>query len=496
MNPPKRKKWNLFDFDNIPKQTTSNKSTTSTNIKTAETIAVVKKKPKETKKADNKSNETAFKCQSFDFFKELEPKEVKDLAVHPKKITELDSWLEKYVINACQETSLLLVTGPTGCGKSSAIQVLCKSKGIGITEWFNPLNAPTYMFDKLTYYDDNYVNQVSQFTEFVKECSYKKLCSGEEWNVCLIREFPNKFLRNPETFTTVLEDITDFPNVRVIFVSTDDGNPATSIERNLFPDVSKTKFNIDVIAFNACATTLMKGAMKRAQNLVKCNSNLFNMPSDNVIEAICAASTGDIRCCVFQFYLAAIKGSTEMAVNIQTETLTKTGTKRKRATKSVTLKAKLKDESLGLFHSVGRVLHPKIDADTKRIHHDIGALVDEFSTQPTTFMGFLHENYLRYFGDLTDVMHACTCLSEGQQLMDKWSERRETDAIGLYVVVMGFMLHNKHRVSMWNPIRGPFKIKREEATVSKDTLRPVSSLDTCYHNLLTNKNFNRFEQKL
>ena len=59
------------------------------------------------------------------------PKKTSDLAVHPKKIEEVRSWLFNAVNKKCGSNiatnSMLLLTGPPGCGKTATIDVLSSS---------------------------------------------------------------------------------------------------------------------------------------------------------------------------------------------------------------------------------------------------------------------------------------------------------------------------------------------------------------------------------
>lgn len=136
----------------------------------------------------------------------------------------------------------------------------------------------------------------------------------------------------------------------------------------------------------------------------------------------------------------------------------KPGSKRKR-TDGSSIQVMSRDENLGLFHGLGRVLNPKRD-DNNRISCDFDRLVDEFSTQPGIFTGFLFENYLKYFGDLADVNEASEILSLSQTFLEKWIDRHDILTFAVWISVLGLMVHNGHKVSRWNQIRAPTKVKK------------------------------------
>lgn len=122
----------------------------------------------------------------------------------------------------------------------------------------------------------------------------------------------------------------------------------------------------------------------------------------------------------------------------------------------------MRDETLGLFHGLGRVLNPKREqkGDRLEIVCDFDRLVDEFSIQPTTIENFLFENYLKYFGDAEDATKAAEVLSMSEILLSNWKERHEGVVMGLRFVVLGLMVVNKHKVSKWNQLNAPKKVKK------------------------------------
>lgn len=122
----------------------------------------------------------------------------------------------------------------------------------------------------------------------------------------------------------------------------------------------------------------------------------------------------------------------------------------------------MRDETLGLFHGLGRVLNPKREQKGGHlvIQCDLNRLIDEFSTQPTTIQNFLFENYVRYFGDALDATRGAEVLSVGEFLLSRWGEGHETVVMGLWFVVMGLMVVNEHKVAKWNQLRAPTKVKK------------------------------------
>ncbi|XP_044253805.1 cell cycle checkpoint protein RAD17 [Tribolium madens] len=410
------------------------------------------------------------KKRSFNFHQRLAPKTVPDLAIHSKKIAEVEHWLQSNVCdnkNRSPNAKFLLVTGPPGSGKSITIQILCKKLSIDITEWVNPLDQDFEVCRG--------PNQVVRFVEFLTESKWNSLFSTGSKKVILVEEFPNTFLRNCDEFGTVLEECYYKGNYPVIFVCTDTFDNKINLSDKLFSEEIRVKYQISTISFNGCAPTLMKIALKRAQNLVQENLDLFKIPAQSTVSAIISTSMGDLKCALNQYYFAALLGTSDLPTT-QTQ---KPGTKRKRDNSS-SVEIMSRDENLGLFHALGRVLNPKL-GENGRIAYDFDRLINEFTSQPGVFTGFLFENYLKYFGDIFDACLASENLSLGQTFLEKLVDRHDILDYALWVSVLGLMVHNRHKVSRWNQIRGPTKVQKVVPN------REMSVLDLYYYNVINNK---------
>lgn len=70
--------------------------------------------------------------------KNFDPIYVEDLAVHNKKIENVEQWLCKMC--ELNKGEILLLSGPVGCGKTATVNVLAKKYNIKITEWITPID--------------------------------------------------------------------------------------------------------------------------------------------------------------------------------------------------------------------------------------------------------------------------------------------------------------------------------------------------------------------
>ncbi|KAH1025920.1 hypothetical protein HUJ05_010540 [Dendroctonus ponderosae] len=243
------KKWKVFDFG------------PAANI--TEEVPISKRKTKDENVTSVKRYKFSSpgKHKSFDFFKKLAPHSPEDLMVHPKKLQELEGWIKTVVQSNKMKPEFLLISGPTGCGKTSAVQILCKALNIELAEWTNPIDMD---YDVM-----KGSGQVAKFMDFFSESKYCSLFGkGNSKKILLIKDFPNAIIRCPEEFFSVLEHISTNSVHPVIFMCTDSTTNEINLQRLLFPDEIMMKHCIAHISFNLCAATLLKKGMKRASDIL------------------------------------------------------------------------------------------------------------------------------------------------------------------------------------------------------------------------------------
>lgn len=131
-----------------------------------------------------------------------------DLAIHVKKLNELEDWFnsikEKTIKNSAP---ILLLTGPSGSGKSAGIKILAKEFGYSITEWITPLDIEHTRYDrgdseKITYKE----SQNDKFAQFLFQSSrYRSVFDTSSKRLVLVEDFPHVFIKDPASFEAVLE---------------------------------------------------------------------------------------------------------------------------------------------------------------------------------------------------------------------------------------------------------------------------------------------------
>lgn len=149
--------------------------------------------------------ETDFK--SSNWIENFAPRTKTDLAIHPKKITEVENWFNSIKEKTIGTSSpILLLTGPSGSGKTSVIKVLTKEFGYTISEWITPVDIEHIRHDRND--NENVVfgeNQNDKFSRFLFQSSrYRSVLDASSKRLVLVEDFPNVFVKDPTAFEEVL----------------------------------------------------------------------------------------------------------------------------------------------------------------------------------------------------------------------------------------------------------------------------------------------------
>ncbi|KAJ1565753.1 Cell cycle checkpoint protein rad17 [Nowakowskiella sp. JEL0078] len=67
------------------------------------------------------------------------PTSENELAIHRKKLQEVKTWLISAFSSGNKKDKLLVLTGPTGSGKTAVIEVLSKELNFEVVQWINPM---------------------------------------------------------------------------------------------------------------------------------------------------------------------------------------------------------------------------------------------------------------------------------------------------------------------------------------------------------------------
>lgn len=147
--------------------------------------------------------------RSSNWIENFAPRAKPDLAIHAKKVAEVEDWFRAIKDKKLKVAApMLLVTGPSGSGKSATIRIIAQELGYTISEWITPVDIEhtrhdRYDTDKITYSE----SQIEKFSQFLFQSSrYRSVFdTSNKKQLVLVEDFPNVFIKDPASFEEVLE---------------------------------------------------------------------------------------------------------------------------------------------------------------------------------------------------------------------------------------------------------------------------------------------------
>uniref|UniRef100_A0A8C2PFG5 Cell cycle checkpoint protein RAD17 n=1 Tax=Capra hircus TaxID=9925 RepID=A0A8C2PFG5_CAPHI len=365
------------------------------------------------------------------------PETQHELAVHKKKIEEVETWLKAEVLERQpkQGGSILLVTGPPGCGKTTTIKILAKEHGIQVQEWINPV-LPEFQKDDFkeilnpesSFHIFPYQSQIAVFKEFLlRATKYNQLqMLGDDLRtdkkIILVEDLPNQFYRDSHTLHEVLRKYVQIGRCPLIFIISDSLSGDNS-QRLLFPKEIQEECAISNISFNPVAPTIMMKFLNRIVT-VEANKNggKIVVPDKTSLEFLCQGCSGDIRSAINSLQFSSSTGNWERYTHN--------------------------------FFFVGA---PVTEVDSPRLpshlsEYDRDTLlvqpeeVVEMSHMPgELFNLYLHQNYVDFFTEVDDLVRASEFLSFADILSGDWSTRCSLREYGTSIATRGVIHSNKAR---------------------------------------------------
>uniref|UniRef100_A0A1A7WCP3 RAD17 homolog n=1 Tax=Iconisemion striatum TaxID=60296 RepID=A0A1A7WCP3_9TELE len=184
------------------------------------------------------------------------PRSQAELAVHKKKVEEVEKWIKTHT--NISKPGVLILTGPTGCGKTTTVQVLSLEMGVRVQEWTNTSNLEPYSSSQHADWNTNgfsYSSQLTQFQEFLLRANkYKclKMTSNEETTdrkLILVEDFPNQFYRQPGSLHGVLRRFVNSSQSSLVFIVSDSLSGGCRLQA-LFPREVQEELGISCIRFS------------------------------------------------------------------------------------------------------------------------------------------------------------------------------------------------------------------------------------------------------
>uniref|UniRef100_A0ABK0M628 RAD17 checkpoint clamp loader component n=1 Tax=Rattus norvegicus TaxID=10116 RepID=A0ABK0M628_RAT len=352
------------------------------------------------------------------------PETQHELAVHKKKIEEVETWLKTQVLEVKPKHggSILLITGPPGCGKTTTIKILSKELGIQVQEWVNPILQDFQKDDYKELFNSEsnfsvipYQSQIAVFNDFLlRATKYNKLqmlgdALTTDKKIILVEDLPNQFYRDANALHEILRKYVHIGRCPLVFIVSDSVS-GDSNHRLLFPKNIQEECSVSNISFNPVAPTIMMKFLNRIVTIeASKNGEKITVPNKASLELLCQGCSGDIRSAINSLQFSSSKGAplTELA--------------------SPRLPAHLSEH----------------DRDTLLVQPEE---IVEMSHMPGEFFNlYLHQNYIDFFTDVDDLVRASEFLSFADILGGDWNTRSSLRDYSTSIAARGVMHSNTSR---------------------------------------------------
>ncbi|XP_064452266.1 cell cycle checkpoint protein RAD17 isoform X4 [Mirounga angustirostris] len=429
-------------------------------------LARKREEPSSSEKIYGLENSKEYLSENEPWVDKYKPETQHELAVHKKKIEEVETWLKAKVLEGQpkQGGSILLITGPPGCGKTTTIKILSKEHGIQVQEWINPI-LPDFQKDDFkeilnpesSFHVFPYQSQIAVFKEFLlRATKYNKLqMLGDELRtdkrIILVEDLPNQFYRNSHTLHEILRKYVHTGRCPLIFIISDSLSGDNN-QRLLFPKEIQEECAIANISFNPVAPTIMMKFLNRIVTMeankrdtaregtqaggvgegeagfpprrepdagldprtpgsrpeLKNGGNII-IPDKSSLELLCQGCSGDIRSAINSLQFSSSKGASLTELD------------------SPQLPSHLSE----------------YERDTLLVQPEE---VVEMSHMPgELFNLYLHQNYIDFFVEVDDLVRASDFLSFADTLSGDWNTRSLLRQYSTSIATRGVIHSNKAR---------------------------------------------------
>ncbi|CAL5369062.1 unnamed protein product [Camellia sinensis] len=447
------------------------------------------------------------------------PRSLEELAVHKKKVEEVKLWFEEKLRKQKEKfcNNVLLITGHAGVGKSATVHVIASHLGATVCEWETPI--PTIWQEHLHNSNSgmHYTSKLDEFENFVERIRKYGLIpssfngGSQTSNILLIDDLP---LANGkvayERLNRCLHLLVQSALIPTVILITECGKDESSDHspRNLEElQLSLQRAGACKVAFNPITVNSIKKTLSRL-----CREEHCNVDAEQV-DLIARASGGDIRHAITSLQYFCVKPHLRRSLTFSSGTptyLKERSDEINRLDDGFSLPLG-RDETLSLFHALGKFLHNKRGTESSiSLDHNAFLLKERFARLPLKMdapekvlckshgqarpvADFLHENVLDFLSEeaMDDAWVVTSYLSDADFLLASLSGMRSRNyeaenivqSSAASVSVRGVLFGNFHpSPSRWHAIRRP-RLWQVEQSLRHNKLNMLSQRCVAYDGL-------------
>ncbi|XP_018452499.1 cell cycle checkpoint protein RAD17 isoform X3 [Raphanus sativus] len=443
------------------------------------------------------------------------PHTLEELSVHSKKVEQVKLWFEQCCFDCSKDgvrNNVLLLTGQAGVGKSATIHLLASILGLTLYEWNAPIPTVWQEHVHISTSGLKYSSKLDEFENFADTTRKYGLISSSTTMgtkprlVLLIDDLPLAHGRHAferlQNCLMLLVKSTQMPTVVLItdYVMADSSDQTARSMEDLQSSLERA--GAFKVAFNPITKNSIKKTLQRISREEHCKVTTAEL------DQMASASGGDIRHAITSLQLFSVKPELNHAKMKSTLSIMGNSYHRNEQTimhsglDSGISSCFGRDETLSLFHALGKFLHNKrettdnviiSDCSNHLVHSQFARLplkmeepekvLSQAHGQAGRVVDFLHENVLDFLSDgaIEDAWCVSSYLADADLLLaalrGKMSVHNKTEdvlqSVGASVAVRGVLYGNKQPwSSRWHVIRKPKLWQVEQSIIqAKKNLR-------------------------
>lgn len=416
------------------------------------------------------------------------PRTLEELAVHKKKVEEVRTWFEERLNRRNQDNNnhALLITGQTGIGKSETVRVIASHLGAILYEWKTP--TPTIWQEHVHNSGSGirYTSKLDEFENFVERIRKYGLISSsdkkesQKTHFLLIDDLPVISGKvSYERLRCCLHLLVQSIRIPTAIIVTDCGqSDSADYSMRCWEELQLSIQSAGAckVAFNPITVNSIKKTLSRI-----CREEHKTITAEQN-DLIAKASGGDIRHAILSLQYLCLKPNPMLSLSLSDGT--PTYPKERSELDDGNSLPFGRDETLSLFHALGKFLHNKrATQNSVASDNDAFCLKEQYIRLPLnmdapekvlcqahgqakTVTDFLHENVLDFINEeaIDDAWTVSSYLSDADTLLASLSGLliRNYEASNIVqsaaasVAARGVLFGNAHPLSSrWHAVRRP-----------------------------------------